>query len=205
MLEYLDTFFNQLSPLAAYFFLFVSAFVENVFPPIPGDTVTLIGAYLVVSGKLSFTGVYISTTLGSVAGFFVMYLIGLRLGRKFLNSRIGKKVFTETQYAKTERWFSKYGYGIITANRFLSGTRSVISIFAGSFHLNWIYVLGLSAISALLWNGLLIYIIYVVGLNWDVIRALISQYNKIVIILTAVFTAFYIFRRIRRKKRLKKP
>jgi membrane protein DedA with SNARE-associated domain len=203
MLEYLDSFFNQLSPLTAYVLLFVSAFVENIFPPIPGDTVTLVGAYLVASGKLSFVGVYISTTLGSVFGFFAMYIIGLKLGRKFLNSKIGKKVFTEAQYQKTEKWFSKYGYGIIIANRFLSGTRSVISIFAGSFHLNWLYVLGLSTISALLWNGLLIYIIYVVGLNWDVIRSLISQYNKIVIVITLIVASYFVIRRIRLKKSLK--
>ncbi len=200
MLEYLDTLFQQISPLTAYLLLFVSAFVENVFPPIPGDTVTLIGAYLVTSGKLSFTGVYLSTSLGSVLGFFTMYMIGLKLGRKFLDSKIGRKVFTETQYQKTEKWFSKYGYGIIAANRFLSGTRSVISIFAGSFHLNWIYVLVLATLSALLWNGLLIYIIYVVGLNWEVITGLISQYNKIVIALTVIIIAIIVVRKIWRKK-----
>jgi len=200
MLEYLDTLFHQLSPLTAYLLLFVSAFVENVFPPIPGDTVTLIGAYLVSSGKLSFIGVYISTSLGSVLGFFTMYIIGMKLGRKFLDSKIGQKVFSEEQYQKTEKWFSKYGYGIIAANRFLSGTRSVISIFAGSFHLNWFRVLSLATLSALLWNGLLIYIIYVVGLNWDVITNLISQYNKIVIVLTIIIITYIIVRKTRRKK-----
>ncbi len=201
MLEYLDTLFQQISPLTAYILLFISAFVENVFPPIPGDTVTLIGAYLVTSGKLSFTGVYLSTTLGSVLGFFAMYMIGLKLGRQFLHSKIARKVFTEKQYQKTEKWFSKYGYGIIAANRFLSGTRSVISIFAGSFHLNWIYVLGLATLSALLWNGLLIYIIYVVGLNWEVITELISQYNKIVIALTLIIIAVIVVRKMLRKKK----
>jgi membrane protein DedA with SNARE-associated domain len=200
MLEYLDTIFQQISPLTAYLLLFISAFVENVFPPIPGDTVTLIGAYLVISGKLSFTGVYLSTSLGSVLGFFTMYMLGLKLGRKFLDSKLGRKVFTEAQYQKTEKWFSKYGYGIIAANRFLSGTRSVISIFAGSFHLNWIYVLGLATLSALLWNGLLIYIIYVVGLNWDVITGMISQYNKIVIALTIIIISVIFARKLWRKK-----
>ena len=200
MLEYLDTIFQQISPLTAYLLLFISAFVENVFPPIPGDTVTLIGAYLVISGKLSFTGVYLSTSMGSVLGFFTMYMLGLKLGRKFLDSKLGRKVFTEEQYQKTEKWFSKYGYGIIAANRFLSGTRSVISIFAGSFHLNWIYVLGLATLSALLWNGLLIYIIYVVGLNWDVITGMISQYNKIVIALTIIIISVIVARKLWRKK-----
>ena len=37
---------------------------------------------------------------------------------------------------KIEVWFAKYGYWVIFANRFLSGTRSVISLFAGIFKLN---------------------------------------------------------------------
>ena len=37
---------------------------------------------------------------------------------------------------KVEKWFADWGYWVIFANRFLSGTRSVVSIFAGLFHLN---------------------------------------------------------------------
>ena len=63
------------NPLWAYFILFISAFIENIFPPIPGDTVTVFGAYLVGRGLLSFWGVWISTTLGSIAGFMAIFAI----------------------------------------------------------------------------------------------------------------------------------
>jgi len=54
-----------------YIFLFLSAVVENLFPPIPGDTITAFGAFLVGTGRLDFLLVYTSTTLGSVALIYI--------------------------------------------------------------------------------------------------------------------------------------
>lgn len=200
MFEFLDTLFKNIDPATAYFILFISAYIENVFPPIPGDAVTVIGAYLAATGKLGFWGVYLTTTFGSVLGFFSMYLIGLKFGRSFVNSKFISKIFNEKHIKKVELWFAKYGNMVIAANRFLSGTRSVISLFAGFFHLNWISVLSLSVLSALIWNGLLIYGGYLLGENWQSISGIISEYNKIVLALTVLAAALFLYRRWRRKK-----
>lgn len=198
--EFLKDIFGRISPQMGYVVLFISAFVENTFPPIPGDTATVLGAYLITTGFLGFWGVYISTTLGSVAGFFAMYLFGLRFGRGFIKSKLRRRLFKDEQIKKVEIWFSKYGYGIITANRFLSGTRSVISLFAGLFHLNWWRVLLLATLSALVWNGLLIYAGYQLGVNWQSITGIISQYNKIVIVITLLIIAYFIYRKYSKKR-----
>jgi len=71
MLEYIESIIAQVDPAIAYLILFASAFVENTFPPIPGDTVVVVGAYLITTGKLSFWGVWLSTTGGSVLGFLL--------------------------------------------------------------------------------------------------------------------------------------
>lgn len=198
--EFLRDIFEHISPTMGYLVLFISAFVENTFPPIPGDTVTVLGAYLITTGFMDFWGVYLSTSLGSVAGFFFMYLFGLRFGKTFLKSKMKQRLFKDEQIQKVEAWFSKYGYGIIAANRFLSGTRSVISLFAGLFHLNWWRVLLLAMLSALIWNGLLIYAGYQLGVNWQSITGLISQYNKIIIGLTLLLIAFIVFKKYRKKR-----
>ena len=204
MLESLSEFFNQLNPWLAYTLLFVSAFVENVFPPIPGDTVTVIGAYLVSTGKLHFWGVYVSTTLGSVVGFFTMYVIGLRVGTRILESKLLQKFFSVEKSDKVKAWFAKYGYWVIAANRFLSGTRSVISLFAGFFALRWLPVVLLSLLSAAVWNGLLIYGGYLLGVNWEKIVYLIHQYNKFVLIISVLVIILVILLRVvRRRKNVK--
>ncbi len=199
MEEFLKDIFGHINPLTGYVVLFFSAIVENLFPPIPGDTVTVLGAYLITTGFLNFWGVYFSTTLGSVTGFFLMYLFGLRFGRTFIKSKLKQRIFKDEQIEKVESWFGKYGYGIIAANRFLSGTRSVISLFAGLFHLRWWRVLLLATLSALIWNGLLIYAGYQLGVNWESIKGILSQYNLIVIVLTLLLIIFFVYRKYRKK------
>lgn len=202
MIEHIETLITHVDPLVAYLILFASAYVENTFPPVPGDTVTVFGAYLITTGKLSFTGVWLSTTLGSVLGFFTMYIVGYKFGRGFITSEKRAKIFNFNRIEKTETWFTKYGYWVILANRFLSGTRSVISLFAGIFKLKGYKVLILAMISALIWNGLLMYIGYMLGVNWENISGIISQYNIIVIAITILtILGFLIYRSISKKKK----
>ena len=85
-MTYTERFLNCLETLPdflIYLFLWLSAFVENLFPPIPGDTITAFGALLVGIGGLNFFGVYFSTTLGSLLGFLCLFRVGgyLEIGR----------------------------------------------------------------------------------------------------------------------------
>lgn len=201
MFEYIDQILDQITPAMAYIILFLSAIIENIFPPIPGDTVTVIGAYLITTGKLGFWGVYISTSAGSLVGFFIMYVLGLKFGRSFVRSKFKSKIFSQDMFDKVENWFVKYGYWVILANRFLSGTRSVIALFAGFFHLDWYKVILLGLISALIWNGLLIYAGHLLGVNWEIITDIISQYNKIIIALTVIAIIIYVLIKKYRKKK----
>jgi membrane protein DedA with SNARE-associated domain len=200
MVEYLENLFSQISPSMAYLILGLSAYTENVLPPIPGDTVVVLGAYLVSIGQLNFWGVYISTTIGSVAGFVTMYYIGRKFGRSFVYKKSRSRIFKEEDIRKAELWFGKWGYWVIAANRFLSGTRSVISLFAGLFHLNALLVIILSIVSAVIWNGLLLLAGLLVGNNWEIITNIISQYNKVLIALTVIIIGYIIYRKFYKNK-----
>lgn len=200
MLEYFQNILNQVDPITAYVVLTLSAFAENVLPPVPGDTVVVFGAYLVSTGQLNFWGVYISTTVGSIAGFITMYYIGKKFGRSFIYKKSRSKYFKEEQIKKVEIWFGNWGYWVIVANRFLSGTRSVISLFAGLFHLNAFYVIILALLSALLWHALLITAGLLVGTNWELITEILSRYNQIFLILLFAGIIYFVIRKIRSKK-----
>jgi membrane protein DedA with SNARE-associated domain len=203
MLGFLENLFSHISPLMAYLVFLLSAYAENVLPPVPGDTVVVLGAYLVSTGQLDFWGVYLATTFGSEIGFLTMYLIGRRYGRSFIyNKKYGARMFKEEHIRKVEKWFSRWGYWVIFANRFLSGTRSVISLFAGSFHLHPVPVILLSTLSALIWNALLLIAGMLLGKNWQVISDIISRYNQVFIVLFIGLLIFLVFRF--RKKRVSK-
>lgn len=190
---------RQLSPFWVYVVLFIAAYIENIAPPVPGDTVTVFGAYLAGIGVINFYEGWILTNLGSIAGFYTMFLIGKWLGNKFLER---KKwwFFRVEHYEKVSCWFRKYGYGVIAANRFLSGARSIIALSAGISEMKNLPVLVFSAISAIIWNGVIMYAGMKLGANWSSIIQIIARYNKIIFFIVALmFTVWVLYKFLKRK------
>ncbi len=191
---------QHVDPIIAYAFLFASAFVENVFPPIPGDTVTIFGAYLVGRGVLNFWGVYIATTLGSITGFMTIYGIAFYLEWKVLE-KYQAKWMAKNHIQRVEAWFHRFGYWVVLANRFLSGARSVISLAAGLTRMRPVPVFLLALVSCAIWNGLLIYLGASLGKNWQEVVQFVKTYNAYVLtLLVFLGIAYFLFRWSIRKR-----
>ncbi|HSP88256.1 MAG TPA: DedA family protein, partial [Ignavibacteriaceae bacterium] len=95
---------------------------------------------------------------------------------------------------KAEKWFNKWGYKVILANRFLPGTRSVISFFAGVSELKFFKTVLLASISALIWNTIIIYLGILFGNNIEEVDYYLSRYQTVVLILTGVIILFFAIR-----------
>ena len=191
MLDSIAQFVDNASPLLIFALILLASYVENIFPPIPGDTILLFGAYMVGRGNLSFTLALITTLFGSVLGFMTIYYIGRRYGRGFVFER-QQKWFSPAALARVERLFQRWGYGVVFLNRFMAGLRSVIALFAGMGHLDWRKVLGLSVISSLFWNGTLIWLGARLGKNWQVVRHYLKEYNTVVTILILTIVVVWV-------------
>jgi len=209
-LSYLDRFLNFLDALPSavlYLLLGVSAFVENIFPPIPGDTITAFGAFLVGAHRLDFMGVYLSTTLGSLAGFMALFWIGNLLGRKFFLEK-DYRLFSAESILKAELWFQKYGYFLILLNRFFPGIRSIISLAGGISKLGVFRVALLALISAAAWNLIWIAIGYSLGNNWELVKekmgAILFQYNLSFLAVASLVILIFLLRMIRKRRQAKK-
>ena len=199
-LEYLQS----LPGILIYLFLGLSAFVENIFPPIPGDTITAFGALLVGIGGLSFFGVYFSTTLGSLVGFLFLFQLGAFLGRRFFIKK-NIRFFKHKDILRAEEWFGKYGYLIIALNRFFPGIRSVIALAAGILHLKKIPVGLLALLSCSVWNLIWISLGYGLGSNWDVIQVRLKElrtkyYVSLLIVLGLFILAVIVWKWNRKRK-----
>jgi len=173
------------TPFWIYVTLFLFAFVENVFPPSPSDLVVVIGGSLVSTGAINFIPAVLLTTFGSVVGFMILFYFGSTVDKKVVHSDKYKYIPVDA-IEKVELWFKRYGYYVIIANRFLPGTRSVISFFAGMSMLDVKKSAILSAISAVVWNTIIIYLGYLFGNNVALIDKYLSTYSNIAISITVV-------------------
>jgi membrane protein DedA with SNARE-associated domain len=159
-----------------YGILLVSAFIENVFPPFPGDTITLAGAYLAGEGNIAYIGVLVSVVAGGIAGAMTLYVIGKICGRPYFETGRGR-YYIKGSLPKAERMFEKYGSGIILGSRFLPGVRSAIAVTAGIVKFNTIRMTILTTISFLIWTGMLIVFMIYFKSNWRLIANFIKHFN----------------------------
>ncbi len=196
-------YIQSLDPWLVYAVVFGIAFIENIFPPSPSDIVVVFGGSLVGIGRVGFVETVIATTVGSTLGFLVMYKIGDWFGASILER--GRIPYIPIDgVRKVDAWFRRYGYWIIVGNRFLAGTRAVVSFFAGMARLRLLTTTILCALSALAWNILLVAGGYILGHNWQRIGFYLSTYSQIVtgiaLLAAVIFTLHYFYRRNKGKR-----
>lgn len=199
-LEYLDALPDYL----VYVALGLSAFVENLFPPIPGDTILVFGAFLVGIGRLNLFWVYVSTTLGSLSGFMSLFWISRHLGRRFFIER-DYRFIKAKDIIKAEEWFRRYGYFLIVLNRFIPAIRSVISVAGGISGLSGTKVSILALLSCAVWNIIWTLLGYALGSNWAAFKtrmsAIMMRYNITILVFFCMFVLFLIIRRQYKRKK----
>jgi len=106
--------------------------------------------------------------------------------------------------SKIDKWFAKWGIWVIIVNRFLAGTRSVVSIFAGFAKIGWLKVTVLAFVSSLVWNTILISAGYYAGNNWKSVEGGLRNYSVIItiIIITVILILLYFYFKNKRSSQL---
>jgi len=184
--------------------LAVASLVEYVFPPFPGDTVTLFGAFLAATARWHVAAVLLAVTAGSLAGAAIDYAIGRRISARPIEELPPRRRKLRERLAPIVARFERHGAAYIAVNRFLPGIRALIFVAAGAAKLPLGRVLAYGAISALLWNGLLIGAGFAVGENWELLLDLLRRYTAAVWIAIGAaalaLVGFAILRRARRPR-----
>lgn len=184
------------------FIAFFVTFIENLFPPSPSDVILLFTGTMISFGTVGFVPLLVCSTIGSISGFMLMYYLGMKFGSRVIDSGKLKFISQETLKAP-ERWFNKYGYYIIIANRFLAGTRAVISFYAGVSKLDLKKTTILSFFGALAWNSAILYLGYIFGNNFEEVSGYLSRYVEIVTLLILAVIIFFTLRYFLKRKKEK--
>ena len=161
------------------------------------------GGALAGMEKGHFLAAFIAGTLGGTMGFMVMYGIGKWFGRRILETGRIKFIKLGTLH-KFEKWFVHYGFWLIVGNRFLSGTRAIVSFFAGVSELDFKKTTMLSFISSMMWYGILVYAGYSLGTHWEKIGDYLKSYSiaiTVLVILLVLGAALrYFYHKMKKKK-----
>jgi membrane protein DedA with SNARE-associated domain len=179
--------------------MFLIAYIENIFPPSQSDVLQVFAGTLIGLGTIGFTSSLFFSTLGSTLGFMTAYALGRYFERHVVEGRFGRYLPVST-IAQAERLFQRFGYGVIIANRFLAGTRAIVSIAAGMSRMNLPATTALSAVSAALWNSILLTLGMLFGRNWQRVGEYLSIYSTVVTVIVIAVAAVYVRRYLRNRR-----
>ncbi len=198
-MEGVQGWLTALPPAVLYLVLAVVAAIENVFPPIPADTVVAFGAFLAARGHATLAGTFLATLGGNIAGAMGMFAAGRHFGAERLARRLDRGGASK----RLEAFYSRYGMAALFVSRFLPGIRALVPPFAGALRLPaWRVFLVLISASAI-WYGAITVIAYRVGADWPTLQAKMLAWQHALVIGAAVVAvlglAAWLIIRARRK------
>ena len=174
--------------------------LENIFPPIPSEVILTFGGFMTTCTDLTFTGVVVSSTIGSLIGAILLYGIGWILSYdklcRILSGKTGKILHLYPEdIDKAVSWFDKRGNYTVFFCRFIPIVRSLISIPAGCAKMKMLPFLLLTTAGSFIWNTVLVYLGALAGKSWSKIAGYMDTYSTIVLIILiiAVLSALYFF------------
>jgi membrane protein DedA with SNARE-associated domain len=124
------------------------AFIGLVFP---GETAVIIGGALAGQGENSVVLMLAVVWFCAWAGDSVSFLLGTRLGRKFVLEHGPKVRITEERFAQVERYFASHGGKTILVGRFIGLVRALAQFIAGSSGMEYRRFLPYSVLGTGLW------------------------------------------------------
>lgn len=168
--------------------LVLAAFAENVFPPLPADTVIALGAFVAARGNGTALGVWAATMLGNIGGAMLMYGVGHKYGLPFLQRRAPKLFPAGATERFTER-FATQGLLAVVVSRFLPAVRAVVPPVAGAMGIGALRALTAMTLASGAWYGLVCYLAFRAGANSEALLARIADQQRTVGFIAAGVTA----------------
>jgi membrane protein DedA with SNARE-associated domain len=176
-----EAFLDQLSSMpvpALYAALGIVAALENVFPPVPADTVVAFGSFLAARGQGTALGVFLTTWAGNLAGAMLIYALGRRYGAERLERRLLGERAAEAE-TRLRALYGKYGLTALFLSRFLPGVRAIVPPLAGALRVPAIRAaLAMGAASAV-WYGAISYLAFRIGADWDELSGTVARYGRL--------------------------
>jgi membrane protein DedA with SNARE-associated domain len=166
---------------------------------IPSEIVLAYAGFLVQQGNINFVEAVIFGTIGGTIAQIFVYWVGRYGGRPFLRKYGKYLLIKEKQIDLSEKWFNKYGTGVIFTARFIPVVRHAISIPAGMARMPLGKFTLYTTLAIIPWSILFISLGKSLGANWHDINTKAAPYYLpfagLTVGLTVLYFAYKLFTR----------
>ena len=181
--------------------ILLAAFAENIFPPLPADTVVALGAFVAARGNGSAIGAWSATMVGNIGGAMLMFALGKRHGMPWLAKRM-PSVFAGNASEKFVERFNRQGIVAVVVSRFLPAVRAVVPPVAGALGVGAVRAALAMGLASGVWYGLVCWLAFRAGADAEILLARIDQQQRTVgLVAGAIVVVGGIWFFARRRKR----
>ncbi len=179
-----------------YLGIFIAAFAETMFPPIPSELIFPLAGFVGFKSNFTYFETFLMASSGAVGatiGAIVIYLVSFKIGRIAI-VKLGKYVFVnEKKIESAERWFEKYGVYAVFLGRMAPGVRELISVPAGIARMPFAKFVTFTFLGSLIWSVMLVFLGYFLGDSWESLSGTLSDYFTVISVLVLLSVAIVIF------------
>lgn len=145
--------------------------LENVFPPIPSEVIMGLGGMNVARGDFDLVPLLFAGTAGSVAGNWVWFEVGRRIGFARLEPFVRRwgrwLTLSWNDVERLVEVFRRWGGPIVFVARFSPFFRTMISLPAGMARMRQLRFFLYTAMGSLIWNSVLVWAGYALGTHFS--------------------------------------
>ncbi len=188
-----------------YIGIFLLITLGSLGVPVPEEFPLIVGGVLLYKGYVNpylLIGVGVLSILISDS---IIFCIGKKWGRKALNHRGLKKIFTLKRLERGEDYFKKHGEKAIFIGRFISGIRVISLLSAGIFRMRLLRFLTLDFMSALISVPLFIGLGYISAPYIEVFLTIFYKLDRIIGLLSILILISFFYHLYRRENRFGFP
>ena len=170
--------------------------LESMIAPVPSEAVMPFVGFLVADGKWNLWAAIAATSIGSIIGSLLSYLMGY-YGGKPLVLKVGKYLFlNQHDLERTERFFhQRSGTKWLFISRFIPVVRHFISIPAGMGRMPMAPFLLATFVGATIWNCILLALGMWLRERWTVVQTYSHKIDYIVVAGAVILFIWFIRKR----------
>jgi membrane protein DedA with SNARE-associated domain len=199
--ESIAAFGTHVIDAIGYVGVFLLMTAESMVLPVPSEAVMPFAGFTIAEGTLSWAGVIVTATLGSIVGSLIGYAIG-RFGGKPFVTRFGRYLLLDARdLENTDRFFQRRGNVTILVSRFIPIIRHLISIPAGMGSMPLLPFCIFTIIGAGLWNSFLAGCGFLLRKNWATVLRYSHLIDIAVVVILAGLVVLYVVRHLLRRRR----